>query len=66
MGGYGSGRWGFCATKATCDQMHSVDLAYLRRHDMLTPGKTGALTPLAVLGGGAGRGWGPADAAHFR
>jgi hypothetical protein len=43
MGGWGSGRGGYSA-KATCEGMHSVDLAYLRRHDMLTPGKTGALT----------------------
>jgi hypothetical protein len=44
MGGWNSGRWHFCSTKATCEQMHSVDLAYLRRNDLLQPGKASRLS----------------------
>jgi hypothetical protein len=44
MGGYGSGRWGFHSSKATCEQLHSVDLAYLRRNNMLTAGNTVTLS----------------------
>jgi hypothetical protein len=43
MGGWGSGRRGY-STKATCEGMHSVDLSYLRRHNMLTPGRMGTLS----------------------
>jgi hypothetical protein len=43
MGGYGSGRRSLCR-KATCEEYHSINLAYLRRHDLLRPGKTTTLS----------------------
>jgi hypothetical protein len=44
MGGSGSGnRWRF-GTRATCEGMKRVELAYMRRRGMLVPGSAGSLS----------------------
>jgi len=43
MGGYGSGYWRDRGA-GRCESRYSIDLAYLKRRRMLTPGKTGSLT----------------------
>jgi hypothetical protein len=44
MGGCGSGRRGSFSTKPTCEGMLAIDLAYLRRHDLLRPEKVSTLS----------------------
>ena len=45
MGGRGSGRSaGLGITRTKCHELHSIDLAYLRRHGLLRTGVSGQLT----------------------
>jgi hypothetical protein len=44
MGGYGSGRWGFASGRPTCESHCSIDLAYLRRHGLLKPGRSSTMS----------------------
>jgi DNA-directed RNA polymerase subunit RPC12/RpoP len=44
MGGYGSGRSGFASCRPTCESYCSIDLAYLRRHGLLKPGRSSSMS----------------------
>jgi DNA-directed RNA polymerase subunit RPC12/RpoP len=44
MGGVGSGGFPGFSCAPTCESAHSIDLAYLRRHGFLSPGRFTSLT----------------------
>lgn len=44
MGGIGSGSWYRYNTKTTTEEVHRIDIRYLRKQSQLRPGYTGNLS----------------------
>jgi hypothetical protein len=43
MGGLGSGRIGGLSSRPTCESYHHIDLAWIRRQGLMTPGRCSTL-----------------------